>query len=266
MRTELEHRAALEADVAEAVAADRIVPWYQPIMNRSSGRFVGAEVLARWQMQDGEIRSPAQFLDPVERLGLLDAMMENMLHRALREARPHVVAGTLEYLSINVSPTQFNQGWAQRRLPLLLKEAEFPPDALVVEITETALLNDAQRTGAMLADLAASGMRVALDDFGVGYSNFSLLRQLPIDLLKLDRTLICDIETDAQARALAECILELAQRLEIKVVAEGVETQAQAELLAAAGCHAMQGYYFARPQRDLSRWFAASGLTLETKK
>lgn len=256
LRADLERRAALEAEVRQAVVGDHIEPWYQPIVCRASGRYVGAEVLARWHLPDGEVRPPAAFLESVEALGLLDTMMENMLRRALREAQPPIAAGSLDYLSINVSPSQFNQGWALNRLPALLAETGFPAHALVVEITETALLQDIDRTRLMLAALTGSGMRIALDDFGVGYSNFSLLRQLPFDLLKLDRTLICDIETDEHARALAECILDLASRLKIKVVAEGIETQRQAELLAAAGCATMQGYWFARPQRDLAAWSA----------
>ena len=257
LRADLERRAALESEVRQAVVDKRIEPWYQPIVRRSSGRFVGAEVLARWRLPDGEIRPPAAFLHAVESLGLLDSMMENVLQCALREAGPHIADGSLEYLAINVSPSQFNQGWALNRLPALLAETGFQARALVVEITETALLHDIERTRAMLSALTGSGMRIALDDFGVGYSNFAMLRQLPFDLLKLDRTLVCDIETDDHALALAECILDLAARLKIKVVAEGVETRRQAEMLGAAGCATMQGYWFARPQRDLATWFAA---------
>jgi diguanylate cyclase (GGDEF)-like protein len=256
LRTELEQRAALEAEVREAVVGDRIEPWYQPIVCRRSGRCIGAEVLARWRRPDGEVRAPAAFLASVENLGLLDTMMENMLRHALREAQALLAAGALDYLSINVSPTQFNQGWALNRLPALLEETGFPTAALVVEITETALLHDIERTRTMLEALTALGMRIALDDFGVGYSNFALLRRLPVHLLKLDRSLVCDIETDAHAQAVAECILALATRLAIQVVAEGVETPGQAALLTGAGCTTMQGYWFARPQRDLASWCA----------
>jgi len=262
LRADLERRAALEAEVRQAVVDDRIEPWYQPIVCHASGRWIGAEVLARWRLPSGEVRAPAAFLESVEALGLLDTMMENMLRHALREAQAPIAAGSLDYLSINVSPSQFNQGWALNHLPAVLAETGFPARALVVEITETALLQDIERTRTMLAALTGSGMRIAIDDFGVGYSNFSLLRQLPFDLLKLDRTLICDIETDEQARALAECILDLATRLRIKVVAEGVETPQQAELLAAAGCATMQGYFFARPQRDLTAWFSPGAAPL----
>jgi EAL domain-containing protein (putative c-di-GMP-specific phosphodiesterase class I) len=180
-----------------------------------------------------------------------------MLRRALREARPAVMSGSLDYLSINVSPSQFNEGWAIKNLPGLLAETKFPARALVVEITETALLHDLERTRVMLLALTGQGMRIALDDFGIGYSNFSLLGKLPFDMLKLDRTLVCDIETDDNAHALAECILALASRLKIKVVAEGVETKRQAEMLMSSGCTAMQGFWVARPQRDLTAWFDA---------
>ena len=208
-------------------------------------------MLARWHKPDGEIGTPGEFLDTVEALGLQDTMMENMLIRAFRETAVAVAHGSLEYLSINVSPRQFNEGWAIHRLPALLTEAAFPHSALVVEITENALLHDIKATRSMLAALTSIGIRIAVDDFGVGYSNFALLRQLPFDILKLDRTLVCDIEVDHNARALAEGILDLAARLRIKVVAEGVETHGQVALLKAAGCTAMQGYVLARPQRTL---------------
>ncbi len=257
LRTAMERRAAIDADVRAAVNGDLIVPWYQPVLRRSSGGFVGAEMLARWHLPSGEVRSPAAFLATVERLQLLDQMTENMLRRALPEALGLLGQGALEYLTVNVSPLQFNQCWALNRLPALLAEMRFPAGALVVELTESALLQNIDHTREMLAALSAGGIRIAIDDFGVGYSNFSLLRQLPFDMLKLDRSLICDIESDDHARALAECILELASRLKIKVIAEGVETRYQAELLASAGCDSMQGYWFARPQRELATWFAA---------
>ncbi|MBL8341522.1 MAG: EAL domain-containing protein [Rubrivivax sp.] len=255
LRSEVSRRHALQDEVRRAVAEERIEPWYQPVYDQRRGAYVGAEMLARWHHGDGMVRTPAQFLAAVEGLDLLDAMTESMLRRALVEARPHVEAGLLAHLAVNVSPAQFNRGWAQQRLPRLLAETGYPAQALVVEITETALLQDAATTGELLRALKAEGLRLALDDFGVGYSNFSLLRRLPIDLLKLDRTLVCDIVTDANARALAECVLDLAAKLHIDVVAEGVEDEAQARLLAEAGCACMQGFWFARPARRLETWF-----------
>jgi diguanylate cyclase len=260
LRFDVERRAALDAEVRNAVFAGQMEPWYQPIRRSGEASYFGAEVLARWHVPDGEVRVPADFLGAVEALGLLDIMMENMLRRAFREARPMTVGGSLEYLAINVSPVQFNQGWALSCLPALLEETGFPAHALVVEITETALLLDINRTRTMIAALKGHGIKIALDDFGIGYSNFSMLRQLPFDLLKLDRTLVCDIETDEHARALAEGILGLAARLNIKCVAEGVETSGQAALLESAGCAAMQGYWFSRPKRDLRTWFASQAL------
>ncbi len=258
LRAAVERRAALDVEIRQAVLDDRMEPWYQPIRDCASGRFTGAEVLARWHRADGEVRTPVDFLDHVEALGLLDTMMENMLARAFREASEAIATGSLEYLSVNVSPSQFNQGWAVGRLPALLAEHGFPDGALVIEITENALLHDRATTREMLDTLVGLGIRIAVDDFGVGYSNFSLLRQLPFQILKLDRTLVCDIEHDRHARALVEGVLDLAARLELRVVAEGVETAGQAALLEAAGCASMQGYSLARPQRDLSTWFGAS--------
>ncbi len=186
-------------------------------------------------------------------------MMENMLARAFEEALPAITTGALQYLSINVSPAQFNDGWAIDRLPPLLRRVGYPERALVVEITENALLRDIETTRSTLATLTSIGIRIAVDDFGVGYSNFSLLRQLPFDMLKLDRTLVCDIEHDRHARALAEGMLDLAARLDLRVVAEGVETEGQVALLEAAGCAGMQGFHLACPHRDLGSWFAIDG-------
>lgn len=258
LRIEVEHRARHEIEVREAVLADQIQPWFQPIFRCDLGRYTGAEMLARWHVPGAEVRPPMAFLDTVEALGLLNVMMENMLRRALPEALPLVISGAMDYLTVNVSPTQFNEGWALRSLPVLLAQAGFPARALVIELTETALLQDTELTRSMLFALNAQGMRIAIDDFGVGYSNFSLLRQLPCDFLKLDRTLSLDVESDESARALTECILTLAARLKIQVVAEGVETLQQSHYLREAGCAAQQGYLHARPQRDLAALFAAS--------
>jgi len=256
LRAAVERRATLDAQVRKAVTEDRIEPWYQPIHRYASGRYIAAEMMVRWHKNDGTVVPANAFLESVEALSLLDTMMENVLRRALWEARPAVRDGLLEYLSINVSSSQFNQGWVLHRLPALLAESGFPSHAVVIEIKEAALLQDVDGTHSMLAALADIGMRIAIDDFGVAQTHFSMLRKLPLAILKLDRSLIADIALDDRALALTDCILQLAKRLRIKVVAEGVETQRQAELLAAAGCDAMQGFLFAGPRRHLDKWFA----------
>jgi diguanylate cyclase len=252
LRVDVERRAALDAEIREAVAHNRLEPWYQPIWTSKKEGYVGAEVLARWRCRDGSVRPPAAFLSSVEELGLLNNMMDSLLRVAFKEAAPAVSSGALDYLSINVSPSQFDEGWTQNQLPALLSETRFPAQSLVVEITETALIHNIERTRTTLTALSAQGVRIALDDFGIGYSNFSLLGKLPFDILKLDRTLICDLETDSNAHALAECVLALASRLNISVTAEGVETERQSEILLASGCTTMQGYWIARPHRDLA--------------
>lgn len=247
LRADIENRAALENEVRLAVMAGEIKPWYQPIRQCSKNRYKSIELLARWHAPGGEIRAPQQFLATVESLGLLDTMMENILHRAFVETLPLMNTGKFEYLTINVSPTQFNHGWTQHSLPKILAETGFPARSLIVELTETALIQDIEHTRAMLADLLEDGVRIALDDFGVGYSNFSILRQLPFHLLKLDRSLTMGIENDATLRAVTECIMTLADRLNINVIAEGVETQQQSDFLIALGCNCQQGYLHAHP-------------------
>lgn len=253
MREAMNAQAAADQRLRDAIAEDRFEPWYQPVLDVRSGRFLGAELLARWHDRDGTVIGPAHFIASLEQLDLLDAMMEGLLRRALPETLPLLAAGVLERLSINVSPTQFNGGWAEVRLPALLDDVGFPHGALVIEVTENALVHDMQATRRTMKALAARGIRIAVDDFGVGYSNFSILRQLPFHFLKLDRSLNADIDTDETARAVAECIIELATRLRIAVIAEGVETAAQAALLRAAGCAGLQGFHLARPQRHLPR-------------
>ncbi|MFA5985206.1 MAG: EAL domain-containing protein [Methylococcaceae bacterium] len=247
LRAEMEKRAVLENEVRYAVIADEIRAWYQPIWDCSVGKFKSIELLARWHTSTDEIKLPGIFLATVEELGLLDTMMENMLRRAFVEVMPLMTSGVLDYLTINVSPMQFNHGWTQYALPKLLAETGFPATALVVELTETAVIYDIEKTRAMFSTLLADGIRIAIDDFGVGYSNFSILRQLPFYLLKLDRTLTADIEMDETSRAVNECILALASRLNIQVVAEGVETQRQSDYLSSIGCYTQQGYLYAYP-------------------
>lgn len=249
LRADMENRAALENEVRRAVMADEIRPWYQPIRQCANNSYKSIELLARWHAPGGEIRPPLLFLAAVESLGLLDTMMENILHRAFLEIMPLMNTGKFEYLTINVSPTQFNHGWTQHSLPKLLAKTGFPARSLIVELTETALIQDIDRTRAMLANLLKDGVRIALDDFGVGYSNFSILRQLPFHMLKLDRSLTNGIENDATMRAVTECIMTLANRLNIHVVAEGVETFQQSDYLNALGCTCQQGYFHAYPCR-----------------
>jgi diguanylate cyclase (GGDEF)-like protein len=254
LRADIERRAELEREVHDAVMRHRIEPWFQPIHCHQGTRFCGAEVLARWNTGDG-VRAPAEFLGVVESLGLLDLMMDNMLRVALREAAPCVRNGQLDYLSVNVSPPQFSEGWPLKLLPGLLRDTGFPAGALVVEITETALLQDMDRSRSTLAALDELGIRVAIDDFGVGFSNFSVLRQLHFHILKLDRSLVCDIDRDEDAHVIVRCLLDMAARLRIDSVAEGVERPEQAALLVASGCNALQGWHFARPQRSIETWF-----------
>ena len=244
LREKVDKRARLEEMVRQAVFAEEVIPYYQAIYQHSKGAFCGVEMLTRWPNHEGI--STDLFIETVESLGLLDAMMQSLLNRALHDILPLVESNIIDYLSINISPKQFSQGWVQSSLIERLSTSGFPPRSLVIELTETAIIQDMQRTKEAFVDFESSGIRVALDDFGVGYSNLSILRQLPFHSLKIDRTLISDIHEET-VRAIIECIQTLATKLDISTVAEGVETSQQASYLTKIGCATLQGFYYAKP-------------------
>lgn len=252
---QFEQRNELDAQVRDAIANEAFVPWFQPIYSKTHGCSIGVEMLARWSCPGGEIKTPNIFLPSIERQGLLDAMTEILLRTALPYLRPLVLDGRLDYFTLNVSPHQFNDGWAIERLPILLEEQNFPAHGVMLEITETALLQDVEGVLPRVQSLVEMGLRIALDDFGTGYSNFAMLRKLPISLIKLDRMLVADVLVNDDARVLVESVLDLVRKLRFDVAAEGIEAGAQADLLYAAGCEVFQGFYFARPGPSISKWF-----------
>ena len=255
LRAEIDRRAQHEDEVRGAVERGEILPWLQPIYCCRTERFIGAEILARWHHPQRGMLAPDVFIDTVESLGLLDAMTESLARLAFRDCAGHLARGDLRYLALNLSPKQFATGWARDRLPAMIAAGEIPSSGVLVEITENALLQDVGAARSTVAMLSKAGVRLAIDDFGIGYSNFSLLRDLRVHVLKMDRSLSINMETDATARAIVECIVALAAKLDIVVIAEGVQTQAQARALRNAGCPAMQGFLLARPRRHLDGLF-----------
>ncbi|GEL39416.1 hypothetical protein MEX01_00070 [Methylorubrum extorquens] len=174
-------------------------------------------------------------------------LFAGMMRRACPPARDWVRAGAIRTLSVNLSPSQFKLGSVADDVIALLAELDFPPEALTVEITEEVLLNDLDRARVQLERLAAHGVRIALDDFGVGYSNIGYLRRLPIQTLKLDRLLTVDVAQEHEARCILGAIVQIARALDLRLVAEGVEDPGQALWLSHLGCRHLQGYLFGRP-------------------
>ncbi|MEO7641073.1 MAG: bifunctional diguanylate cyclase/phosphodiesterase [Ramlibacter sp.] len=247
LRQENRRRRALEAQLRRGIPAGEIEPWFQPVVDARDGRIVGVEVLARWRHPDLGLLLPADFVPMAEELGLIGRIDEAVFEAGCRRAAPWVREGLIEAVSFNVSPKDLTDPAFSRKLIGRLARTDLPATALTVEITETFLLQDLALSRRHIERLNAKGARIALDDFGTGYSNLRALMHLPIQTVKLDRSLICDIAKDGRVAKLVGSMLHAAHALGVRVVAEGVEEEAQAILLRAAGCDRMQGYWFARP-------------------
>jgi diguanylate cyclase (GGDEF)-like protein len=247
LREENEHRRTLEAELRRALPAGEIEPWFQPVVNAADGRIVGVEVLARWNHPDKGLLTPAAFVPVAEELGLIGRIDEAVFEAACARAAPWVADGLIDSVCCNVSPRDMLDPAFSRKLIGRLALTDLPATALTVEVTETFLLQDLALARRHIERLAAKGVKIALDDFGTGYSNLRALMNLPIQTVKLDRSLISDVGRDPRVSKLVSSLLHAARALGVSIVAEGVEAEAQALFLRAAGCDRMQGYWFAKP-------------------
>ncbi len=252
MREVLLARVSLEAQLRSALDNDEVVPWFQPVVELESGRVTSFEALARWRRADGTDVSPGDFVPMAEECGLVTRLGHSILHAACRTAGEWYRAaarGELSHapsLSVNVSAVQLADDGLVDDVRAALQAAGLPPQMLVIEITETALVRDPVLAGQRLAALRALGVRVALDDFGTGYSALGALQRMPVDIIKIDRAFVRDIHLGPRQAALATAVLSLAGSLHMSVVAEGVELAAQAERLLALGCPMAQGFLWSR--------------------
>ncbi|RAK57784.1 putative bifunctional diguanylate cyclase/phosphodiesterase [Phenylobacterium deserti] len=247
LRAENERRQTLEAELRRAIPAGEIEPWFQPVVDAGEGRIVGVEVLARWRHPEQGLLGPACFVPMAEELGLIRRIDEAVFEAACARAAPWVAEGLIELVSCNVSPRDLLDPAFSRKLIQRLAGTDLPATALTVEITETFLLQDLALSRRHIERLAAKGVHIALDDFGTGYSNLRALMNLPIQTVKLDRSLISDVGRDARVSKLVGSMMHAARAMGVSIVAEGVEDEAQALFLRAAGCDRMQGYLFAKP-------------------
>jgi diguanylate cyclase (GGDEF)-like protein len=253
-------RRQLVDELRLAVARREFVLHYQPRVRASDGRITSAEALVRWQHPQRGLLGPGAFIELAESSGLIEAIGTQVLDEACAQAAEWARRGLrLVRLSVNVSPQQLAAGDLPQAVSAALEKHGLPPRALEIEITESLLVDDAAAARAQLATLRQAGVTIALDDFGTGYSSLAVLRQLPIDVMKIDRAFVADLARDAGAMAVARAIVSLASSLQLRVVAEGVESEEQAQLLRALGCHELQGYHFSRPL-DAERFAEAAGL------
>lgn len=247
MRLAHEARHTLESELRRAIPAGEIQPWYQPVVNAADARPCAVEVLARWNHPERGWLSPAAFVPLAEELGIVSELDSALFTTACQRAAPWVAEGLIDTVSCNVSPRELLDPAFSRNLLRRLQDTDLPAANLTVEITETFLVDDLGLARRHIERLASRGVRIALDDFGTGYSNLRALLQLPIHTVKLDQSLIGDVGKDPRVSKLVRAMLGAARSLDARIVAEGVEDEAQALFLRAAGCDRMQGYLFARP-------------------
>ncbi|UTW13398.1 putative bifunctional diguanylate cyclase/phosphodiesterase [Marinobacterium rhizophilum] len=221
---------------------------YQPQVELASGRIVGVEALLRWQCPERGLVSPERFIPLAEESGLVVPIGEWVLRKACAQARIWRDTGYPPLrVAVNFSACQFRQKNLVELVKAVLDENELPPECLEVEITESVLMQDTAASLKTLQELRACGVSISLDDFGTGYSSLSYLKRFPVDALKIDRSFVSDIPQDEDDVAINSAIIAMAAKLNISVIAEGVETLEQLEFLRNEGCGLVQGYYLQRP-------------------
>ena len=244
----LDARARIRLDHAMrlALASKRFRLAYQPQQDLDSGRLMGVEALIRWHDPErGCDIPPSEFIPVAEASGFIVAIGEWVLTQAVHQAAHWRSLGWKVPVAVNVSALQFQQPYFVDQVQAALEAASLPPRLLALELTESILLHDAEETLSRLQALAALGVGLAVDDFGTGYSSLAYLKRFPIDKLKIDRGFVRGLPGDESDAAIVRAIVQMARALELNVIAEGVETEAQREFLARAGCHEGQGYLWA---------------------
>jgi diguanylate cyclase len=244
MDARVHERAALEQELRAAVANDEIVPYFQALVHLETGEVAGYEILVRWPHAVRGLVMPSEFIPIAVETGLIGELTFNVLRRACRETLNWPGAPRI---SLNIAPVQLQDPQLPQKLLQVLAECGFPPARLEIEVTEDALVGDYEAARLVLVSLKNVGVRISLDDFGTGYSSLRHLRDLPFDVLKIDRSFISSMGDSAEALSIVKTIVQLAKSLGLGVTAEGIETEAQASELQTLGCERGQGFLLGRP-------------------
>jgi diguanylate cyclase (GGDEF)-like protein len=251
MRREDKERLVTEASLRQALEREELWLAYQPIMAAVGGHVIGVEALLRWQHPERGVVPPMEFIPIAEQTGLIVSIGRWVLREACRQASTWTTSGPHDrapYVSVNVSARQFAQPGFAAMVSEILDSTGLEPDRLGLEITETVLLEDVQSPLETLQSLKALGVRLLLDDFGTGYSSLAYLQRFPIDTLKIDRSFIAALRAGDENESLLAAMARLGEAVGMNVVAEGVETKAELNLLTTLGYDLVQGYYFSAPR------------------
>ena len=250
MHAHLLDRVELEADLRKALDQGELELYYQPTVSLSSGAPTGFEALVRWNHPARGLIAPDRFIPIAEETGMIRAIGRWVLEEACRQAQewravhPDLADMTM---GVNISGRQIQHGDLVAEVQEVLQTTGLPPHCLVLEVTESVLVEHTERNRELLARLRTLGIRVAIDDFGTGYSSLSYLHQFPADILKVDRSFVQQLSKGAEEADLVGTILQLAQSLHMETVAEGIEGISQFDALRHLGCEYGQGFYILRP-------------------
>jgi diguanylate cyclase (GGDEF)-like protein/PAS domain S-box-containing protein len=248
MNLRVVERRDLEAGLRRALERNEFVLHYQPKLDLATGKIHGAEALVRWKHPVRGNLPPNMFIPVAEECGLIVPLGKWVLHEACRQAKAWADAGApLQNIAVNVSAVEFQDAQFMRNVFQILEATGLAPERLELELTESVLMKRSGSAAAILKTLRAEGIRLAIDDFGTGYSSLSYLTRFPVDTLKIDRSFIRQITEAPLETAIVKAVLSMAQSLNLRVVAEGVETRGELEFLQAHRCNEAQGYYFSCP-------------------
>jgi EAL domain-containing protein (putative c-di-GMP-specific phosphodiesterase class I)/ActR/RegA family two-component response regulator len=245
-------------ELRAAIAAEQIDVYIQPKVDLETGQLAGAEALARWLKPDGSIVMPDAFLGVAESAGLMDALTDLVLRQALGACGAWQAQGLRTSIAINLPASSLERLDLPERIAAEAQRHGVAPDQIILEVTETGVLKDLARSLDVVTRLRLRGFRLAVDDFGIGYSSLERLRHFPFTELKLDRTFVDGAARNPELRSIAESSIQLAHSLQLNTCAEGVETRADLDVMRALGCELVQGYFLGRPmpKAQLPDWVA----------
>ena len=248
MNAEARYRLNLENRLRRAMEDNNFQLYYQPQVDTKSLNITGYEALIRWRDAENGLISPVEFVPLLEDTGMIVPVGEWILRKVCSDiAQISKLNNHFKSVSVNFSARQFVDNSLVDRVEKVLNETGVSTEHIVIEITETILMTETERSLQMLSELSELGLKLSLDDFGTGYSSLAYLKQFPIDVIKIDRSFVQDLHKDTSDAAICEAIIAIAQQLGLKVIAEGVETKDQFEFMQRRGCHSIQGFFFGKP-------------------